>query len=237
MATPSTSPSALSLTQVLQRLAKTGYAAGSLAGVKVQPDAYQWLETYKTTEERRAAVAATLAPTNPDDSYFTPGPVTAPTETAAPFDPTDGGEDPTDPRSYFDFSPGGARPLLASSPEWLAYLNAQGLEENQFRASIDRQRAAVQSEIERQAQGVGPAYQEQRRGITGNLESRGMARSGELLRRLAESRAQEGQTRSNIQATGVQNLQSLEEQLAGKLIDLSARKADRELELRASGYR
>lgn len=125
---------------------------------------------------------------------------------------------------------------LASSPEWLAYLNSQGLDEAQFRANIDRQRAAIQAEITRQTQQLGPTYDAQRRGIAGNEEVRGMARSGEFLRKLAESRAQQGQAAANIQASGAQQIGGLEASLANKLSDLQSTRADRELTLRTQGY-
>ena len=94
---------------------------------------------------------------------------------------------------YFDNNGSGSgsgsqvppRRELASSPEWLAYLNALGLEENTFRADIERQRGLVRSDADRQIGDLGPGYEQQRRGISGSLESRGMSRSGEKLRRLS----------------------------------------------------
>lgn len=128
------------------------------------------------------------------------------------------------------------RPELASSPEWLAYLNALGLEENQFRADVDRQRATAKLAAEQQIAGLGPQYDIQRRNITGSLESRGMARSGEKARRLADSRAAQGQQTSSIQSALTQQLSGLESNLAQRLIDIGSRRADRELQLRSQGY-
>lgn len=125
---------------------------------------------------------------------------------------------------------------LAESPEWLAYLNALGYEENQFRADIERQRQFASSEALRQIQGLEPGYKQQRRGIAGNAESRGMTRSGEFLRNLAESRAAQGRDQANIQAGLGNTINQLESQLANRLMDLNARRADKELSLRAGGY-
>lgn len=125
---------------------------------------------------------------------------------------------------------------LASSPEWLAYLNALGVQEQGYRADTDRQRALYQSEATRQLQDLPAGYIAQRRGITGSLENRGMARSGELLRRLAENRANQGRAESTIQGQLAFQQGSLESQLAQKLIELNAQRAQQEMNLRAQGY-
>ena len=126
--------------------------------------------------------------------------------------------------------------LLAESPEWLAYLNALGLEENQYRADIDKTRALYQSDAERQKGDLTPVYNQSRRGIAGSLESRGMSRSGELLRRLAENRGQEGRQRAGIDATLAGQTSGLESQLANKLMELNRSKAQQELQLKSQGY-
>ena len=125
---------------------------------------------------------------------------------------------------------------LASSPEWLAYLNALGLEENTFRADIERQRGVVASDADRQIADLKPQYAQQRRGITGSLESRGMLRSGEFTRKLAESRAGEGRAQGGIRAGLTSQLSGLESSLANKMIDLGARRAQQELSMRGQGY-
>lgn len=151
-----------------------------------------------------------------------------------------------DPGGYYDdgggygYGGGGYAPPppkpLASSPEWLAYLNALGLEENQFRADIDRQRSFAQSAAAQQIGQLEPQYAQQRRNIAGSQEARGMARSGESLRRFAESRAAQGRDTSNINMGLAQTLSGLETSLANKMMDLGARRAQQELSLRASGY-
>lgn len=125
---------------------------------------------------------------------------------------------------------------LASSPEWLAYLNALGLEEGQFRADIERQRAFAKSAAEQQIAGLEPQYQRQRGGIAHGAEAAGMARSGGLLKGLADSRARQGQDVSNINLGLGSTLSGLESQLAQKMMDLGARRASQELQLRSQGY-
>lgn len=125
---------------------------------------------------------------------------------------------------------------LATSPEWLAYLNALGLEESQFRADIDKQRAFAKSAADFQMAGIGPEYDKQRRGIGGVMGSRGLSSSGETQRRYAENRAEEGRARTGVTMGLGQTLAGLESQLANKMMDLGARKASQELSLRASGY-
>jgi hypothetical protein len=126
--------------------------------------------------------------------------------------------------------------ILAESPEWLAYLNALGLEEAQFRADTDKSRGMFQSDAERQEQDLTPVYEQSRRGIAGGMETRGMSRSGEQLRKLAENRGQEGRQKAGIKAQLGMQIGSLESQLAQKLLDINARKASQELQLRSQGY-
>lgn len=128
------------------------------------------------------------------------------------------------------------RPQLASSPEWLAYLNSLGLEQGQFTADIQRRRALAQSMAAQQAADITAQGPQERRQITGSLESRGMARSGQLVRSLAEQRAGEGRRQGQVQTALAGNLSDLETQLSEKLINLGAKRADQELNLRAQGY-
>lgn len=129
-----------------------------------------------------------------------------------------------------------AAPVLAQSPEWLAYLNALNLEEQQYRADTDKTRALYQSDAERQKQDLAPVYGQSRRNLAGSLESRGMARSGEYLRRVAENRAQEGRQRAGIDSTLAGQNFGLESQLAQKLMSLGTQRADREMQMRSQGY-
>lgn len=132
---------------------------------------------------------------------------------------------------------GGQAPRnLASSPEWLAYLNALGLEEGQFRSDIERQRAFAKSAAEQQIAQLGPQYDQQRRGVTHRSEAAGMERSGGFLKGLADSRAAQGRDTSNINLGLGSTLSGLESSLANKLMDLGARRASQELSLRSSGY-
>ena len=133
---------------------------------------------------------------------------------------------------------GGAAParVLSESPEWLAYLNALGLEEEQFRSDIDRTKGLYGAEKDRQLQDLPAGYMQQRRGISGSLETRGMSRSGEFLRKLAENRAAQGSAEGAVQGQYAFQLGSLESQHAQKMIDINARKAQQELSLRSQGY-
>jgi len=135
-------------------------------------------------------------------------------------------------------SGGGYAPpkVLNESPEWLAYLNALGLEEGQYRADADRQRGFMSSDAERQIGDLTPQYDQQRRGIAGSAEGRGVLRSGEYLKRQAESRSAQGRQTSGIQANLAGQLGGVESQLAQKMMDITARKAQQELQLRSQGY-
>lgn len=124
---------------------------------------------------------------------------------------------------------------LSQSPEWLAYLNALGLEESQYRSDIDRQRAFAQSAAQQQIGQLEPQYAHQRQQVSHSSEAAGMARSGGKLKGLADSRAAQGRDVSNINLGLGQTLSGLESSLAQKLMDLQARRAQQEFSLRASG--
>ena len=125
---------------------------------------------------------------------------------------------------------------LATSPEWQAYLSALGLEEMQARADVDRTRGLYKSEADRLKQDLVPQYGQQRRGIAGSLEARGMSRSGEMLRRLAENRAMEGRQRAGIESNLAGQVGQLESQLAQKMGSMASQRAQQELTLRSQGY-
>jgi len=110
------------------------------------------------------------------------------------------------------------------------------MEEQQYRADVDKTRGLYQSDAERQKQDLVPVYGQSRRGIAGSLESRGMARSGELLRRQAENRAQEGRQRAGIDSTLAGQTSGLESQLAQKMLSLGTQRAEREMSMRSQGY-
>ncbi len=129
-----------------------------------------------------------------------------------------------------------ARPILEASPEWKAYLNALGLEKNQFAADIARQEAQARAAAQFQTEGLKPQYDQQRRGITGNAESRGMSRSGQLQRGLAENRAAEGRQTTGIQQALQSAIGNLEGSLANKNVNLETQQQQQRASMLAAGY-
>lgn len=164
---------------------------------------------------------------------FRPYNGTVGSEMAAPA--ADVGAGDTGSGNYGGYASAPAR-RLDTAPEWLAYLSALGLEESMARADVDRMRGLYQSEAARLKQDMVPQYQQQRRGIAGALETRGMARSGEYLRRLAENRAAQGRQQAGIDANLAGQVSGLESQLAQKMASLASQRAQQELSLRSQGY-
>ena len=161
-------------------------------------------------------------------------PKTYPTELRYP---TPQQEEPVMQTQTYATEPAPAPSLeLATSPEWLAYLNALGLEEGQFRADIDRQRGVAQTLAAQQTGDITAEGPGQRRRIAGGLETRGMARSGQFIRSLAEQRAGEGRRQAGVQGSLTGSLSGLESSLAQRLIDIEARRAQQELQMRLAGY-
>ena len=129
------------------------------------------------------------------------------------------------------------QPILETSPEWTAYLNALGLEKSQFAADIERQRALAKSQTEYNLSQIGPQYDQQRRGITASAEGRGMARSGAFQRDLAENKANETRMKAGVQQGLDSTLSNLESQLAQKNMDLASRQAGQQLSMIGQGYK
>ena len=149
-----------------------------------------------------------------------------------------------DPGPSYDTSGGGygyaapaVQPILETSPEWTAYLNALGLEKSQFAADIERQRALAKSQTEYNLSQIKPEYDNQRRNITSSAEGRGMVRSGGFQRDLAQNKAAEARTRAGVQQGLDSTLSNLESQLAQKNMDLASRQASQQLSMIGQGYR
>lgn len=132
--------------------------------------------------------------------------------------------------------PAPAPKLLAQAPEWLAYLSSLGLQESMYKAEVDRQKEAAGAAGQAQLVNLPFQFQQQRRNITGNLEQRGMARSGEFLRRIADNRKNEGAAASAITGQIAAQQSALEAGLASRLIELQMARAQQELALRMQGY-
>jgi hypothetical protein len=165
--------------------------------------------------------------------YYATRPPDLPPTQEAPAEPTYQTQD------FASQDVGGAAapaPALATSPEWQAFLASLGIEQSQFEGDIGRQRGVAQSLAAQQAADITAQGPGQRRNIAGSAETRGMARSGQLVRSLAEERAQEGRAQGGVQAGLTGTLSNLESQLSNKLIDLGSRRAQQELQLRSQGY-
>ncbi len=126
--------------------------------------------------------------------------------------------------------------VIETSPEWLAYINALGLQKDQFAADIARQREIAGGNFAFARAGVEPQYALQRRNITSSAEGRGMLRSGQLQRDLATSRGAENRDYSGIYQNLTNTLSDLQSQLAAKNVDLASQRAQQYGTLLGSGY-
>lgn len=129
------------------------------------------------------------------------------------------------------------RPVLDSSPEWLAYINALGLQKNQFAADVARQEAIARQAQEFKINALKPQYEEQRRGLTSRAEGRGInSTSGVFQRQLAVNRANQGTQESAIRQATAAQLSNLESQLAQKNLDLEAQRQQQRASMLSAGY-
>ncbi len=139
-------------------------------------------------------------------------------------------------QTYATDEGGNVAPLLATNPEWVAYLNSLGLQQNQFAADIERQRGLARSNAAFQTAGLEAPGQAQRRNITAVNEGRGMARSGQQLRQIATQRAGQNQQAAGIQNSLTGTLSNLESQVAAKNVANNVSRMTQEASLRAQGF-
>lgn len=127
--------------------------------------------------------------------------------------------------------------ILEQSPEWLAYINALGLQKGQFAADIARQREIAGANAGYQKSLVEPQYDKQRRGITASNESRGMVRSGQQQRQLATSRGDQSRAYAGIYQNLQNTLSDLESSAAQKNLELDTQRAQQQAQMIQSGYK
>lgn len=127
-------------------------------------------------------------------------------------------------------APSAPAPTLADSPTYQAFLRSLGLEESQSRTSTQDRVDALNRELNRSIPEIQQAGDYTRQGISGNLESRGLFRSGELEQALARQRGAEGQQISTMQGSTADQVGILQNDLARRIADIERRRSDATLQ-------
>lgn len=118
----------------------------------------------------------------------------------------------------------GAEP--GADPGYLALLRALDFEEATQRWTTGSQIGQVRERLGFEAPRIQALGMEERRGIAGQHEARGIRRSGMALRADAQQRADEQYRLAQLTMTGGQDIAGLENQLAQYLADAQRRRAE-----------
>ena len=138
--------------------------------------------------------------------------------------------------SFLNVAPAQTAPVLEKDPAFLAYQRALGLESSNYQADVARREGVVQSDTQRQLGDLVSQGERQRTGISGNLEARGLFRSGEHEQALAHQRANEGSQQGAIQAAAAQRIADLHTTLTQQLAEVQRREAETRLQYALAGY-
>lgn len=116
-------------------------------------------------------------------------------------------------------------------PTYLTWLRKFGYSQAEAYRQAQAQVEAIRRQFTPAVADIKAEGEIARRGIEGNAESRGIYRSGELLRNLADERAREGRRVAQIYAAGADNLANVRTQLASQLAGLNNTGAEQDYAL------
>lgn len=157
---------------------------------------------------------------------------TVPYEQIYPNDPA-----PTDNTDYgdqggYDSAPARVPYDPYSDPSFQALIASYGLRADQARAAAAQRIGDLQTEGIIQAPRIQEAGIEQRRGISGNAEGRGLFQSGERLRNLSLQRRGEDQRLADLQRATARGVASTNQSLSQQLADIANQRAQSEFQAR-----
>lgn len=184
--------------------------------------------TYGAPGSRAADMAAQLAAKGLmfDGTQIVPIPATQ--------DPTyDPGYDPAPVGGY---APAPSLGRIDDSPDWntlMAQLNMAG---DMARADSSRLIGNTNALRDRLLGEVAPAFEEQRQGISGSYEARGVGQSGGLETALARNRANEANRITSINQDAAMQVGNYESELARQLAEIEAKRTQSRLDFLSRGY-
>lgn len=131
----------------------------------------------------------------------------------------------------------GAGPAsLGANPAYLAFLRALGAEESDLRASGASRIDLLNRELSRRLPEISFAGEEARRNIAGNMEARGLYRSGETEKGLSRQRYAEGQATSSLEGTTADQVAAVNSELQRRLSEIARQRAEQTLTSAGQSY-
>lgn len=127
-------------------------------------------------------------------------------------------------------------PRLDQDPGWLEFSRQTDLSIARQNADLARRRGLIESDRDRVLGELEPQGEQQREGIMGGFESRGLYGAGAMERDVARQRAAQAQRSAAIQAGAAGQISDIEADIAARIASLNAERAIQQATLRAQGY-
>lgn len=114
------------------------------------------------------------------------------------------------------------------SAAYLAFLRQLGLQEDQARQAAEVQKSEISRRLTMRTPEIAQAFDKSRQNLSASLEGRGVLRSGETDRRMAENRQQEQSSLADAQTTAAEGVSAVERQTANQVGVLRTQAAEKE---------
>jgi hypothetical protein len=151
-------------------------------------------------------------------------------------------EEPAPAPVYDPYDPGTGSAVvepprdLATDPGWLALQAEMDREGQLYGAQAQRSSGLVTSNRDRLLADLIPRGEQERTGIEGGMEARGLFGGGQMEEHLARQRANEAQRGTTIQSEAAARLSDIEGQLAMQQAEIERRRAETRADYLSRGY-
>lgn len=114
------------------------------------------------------------------------------------------------------------------SAAYLAFLRQLGLQEDQARSAAEVQKSEISRRLAMRTPEIAQNFGQSRQNLSASLEGRGVLRSGETDRRMAENRRQEQSALSDAQTAAAEGISGVERATANQVAQLRTTAAEKE---------
>lgn len=114
------------------------------------------------------------------------------------------------------------------SAAYLAFLRQLGLQEDQARAAAEQQKSEISRRLTMRLPEIAQNFDRSRQNLSASLEGRGVLRSGETDRRMAENRQQEQGANADAQTAAAEGISGVERATANQVGQLRTQAAEKE---------
>lgn len=114
------------------------------------------------------------------------------------------------------------------SAAYIAFLRQLGLQEDQARAAAEQQKSEISRRLTMRTPEIAQNFDRSRQNLSASLEGRGVLRSGETDRRMAENRQQEQSAMGDAQTAAAEGISGVERATANQVAQLRTQAAEKE---------